>query len=181
MDLYVLKLEDGCYYVGLSADSENRYIEHCAGRGAAWTRLHPPLTAVGSYVLVQKNASSFDENAETKRLMARHGVDKVRGGTYTACSLSYAQVAAIREELLSAAGACYRCGKAGHFASSCKQTSTDRIPLGRARLAPFVRAPSRSQAPSRPQAPSRAQAPSQAQPDDEDDDERFYEDDEDDN
>ena len=44
MKLYVLKLEDDCWYVGISMDPLFRIGQHCNGTGAAWTKLHKPLS-----------------------------------------------------------------------------------------------------------------------------------------
>jgi hypothetical protein len=41
--VYVLRLEEGKYYVGWTGDIRRRIEEHFDGRGASWTRLYPPL------------------------------------------------------------------------------------------------------------------------------------------
>ena len=53
MHLYMLPLEDGCYYVGTTVNINKRYNQHAAGTGAAWTKLHPgayPVLADSQYV-----------------------------------------------------------------------------------------------------------------------------------
>lgn len=40
--LYVIACRGGSLYTGVSTDVERRYAEHCAGRGARYTRSHPP-------------------------------------------------------------------------------------------------------------------------------------------
>ena len=43
MMLYVLKLEDECWYVGISKDPVYRISQHCGGTGSAWCKKHKPL------------------------------------------------------------------------------------------------------------------------------------------
>ena len=80
--VYVLKLQDSCWYVGYSADPETRIASHFLGRGARWTQLHPPL-AVES---LQPGDEKL-ENVVTIALMARHGFQLVRGGRYVAADM----------------------------------------------------------------------------------------------
>ncbi|MGK5084994.1 GIY-YIG nuclease family protein [Bdellovibrionota bacterium FG-1] len=52
--LYVLECDDGSCYTGISPDPVKRFAVHCAGKGAAYTRMHPPKTLlvtepVGTY------------------------------------------------------------------------------------------------------------------------------------
>ena len=41
--LYVLELEDECYYVGIAYDIKHRFESHMSGGGSKWTKLHKPL------------------------------------------------------------------------------------------------------------------------------------------
>lgn len=41
--LYLLECHDGSYYAGISTDVEARFKVHLAGKGARYTRAHPPL------------------------------------------------------------------------------------------------------------------------------------------
>ena len=70
------------------------------GAGAAWTRLHPPLPGKDFRVLrpVQGSAG-LDEDRETKEWMRRYGIDKVRGGSYAAPTLTPAQREALQREM----------------------------------------------------------------------------------
>ena len=113
--IYVLELKHGKYYVGKSADPQKRFDEHRAGHGSAWTRLHPPIRIER----LMKGASAFDEDRYVKEYMARHGVENVRGGSYSAVELDEVQRHAIQQELRGASDACMRCGRRGHFVGSC--------------------------------------------------------------
>lgn len=82
--LYVLKLEDGCYYVGQSAEVHKRIQLHNAGNGAAWTRLHAPLALVEckrTWTSDRKSAET-KENLLTLEMMKKYGWQKVRGGWF---------------------------------------------------------------------------------------------------
>jgi hypothetical protein len=63
----------------------------------------------------------FVEDAVTKRYMAQHGIDKVRGGSYCTLQLSAAQMATLQHELRGATDCCFACGAAGHFVQQCPQ------------------------------------------------------------
>lgn len=45
--LYVIECTDGSLYTGITVDIEARYAAHCAGKGARYTRSHPPLRLLG--------------------------------------------------------------------------------------------------------------------------------------
>ena len=75
--VYVLRLEDDCWYVGYSADLETRIAQHFLGRGADWTRRHVPVGVES----VQRGDVHL-ETALTVALMAKYHWKKVRGGKY---------------------------------------------------------------------------------------------------
>lgn len=75
--VYVLRLEDDCWYVGYSADLETRIAQHFLGRGADWTRLHVPVGVES----VQRGDVHL-ETVVTVALMAKYHWKKVRGGRY---------------------------------------------------------------------------------------------------
>ncbi len=41
--VYLLECRDGSIYTGIAIDVAARFEAHCAGRGARYTRSHPPL------------------------------------------------------------------------------------------------------------------------------------------
>lgn len=46
--LYLLECVDGSLYAGISTDVERRYAEHAAGKGARYTRAHPPVRLIAA-------------------------------------------------------------------------------------------------------------------------------------
>ena len=41
--VYLLECKDGSIYTGIAVDVDARFAAHCAGKGARYTRSHPPL------------------------------------------------------------------------------------------------------------------------------------------
>ena len=113
--IYVLRLEGGKYYVGKTDNVQRRYQEHLNGKGSAWTREHSPVKLERTI----KGASVFDEDKIVKELMAKHGIDNVRGGAYVNKKLDAVQTEALTRELRGATDCCNKCGKSGHFAARC--------------------------------------------------------------
>jgi putative endonuclease len=46
--LYLLECEGGSYYAGIALDVEERFYRHVFGRGARYTRSHPPLKVIAA-------------------------------------------------------------------------------------------------------------------------------------
>jgi len=76
--VYVLKLEDECYYVGITMNLNQRLAQHWTGQGAKWTRLHKPVE-------VMRAVYQGNEQAITNEMIAIYGRDAVRGGSHTKC------------------------------------------------------------------------------------------------
>ncbi len=59
--LYLLECSDGSYYAGISTDVEARFRAHLAGKGARYTRAHPPLRILAFRVFADRAAASRAE------------------------------------------------------------------------------------------------------------------------
>ena len=85
--LYILELQGGHFYVGLTGDVAVRFSQHAAGEGANWTSLHKPMRVIRSINTGTKNAREAAklEDMVTVELMLRHGTERIRGGCYCQC------------------------------------------------------------------------------------------------
>lgn len=89
--LYVLELEDGKWYVGITSKTpEIRFEEHVRGYYAAgWTKKYRPRKVVHTEDLgvISKAEAEEIEHRRTKELMREYGWENVRGGRFR--SLDY--------------------------------------------------------------------------------------------
>jgi len=118
--LYILKCAQGKYYVGKTDNVGARVANHRAGKGSAWTAKYTPIEVMETRPIT----SPYDETNVTKELMKKYGIQNVRGGAYASLELSEETEDLIRHELRDAIGACFKCGKPGHFANQCKRRSS---------------------------------------------------------
>ena len=85
--LYVLRLEDGKFYVGITSKTpEVRMREHQNGvRAAYWTVKHKPIEIIYTEDLgqIEKSKAEKRENKMTRALMKQRGMNNVRGGDLT--------------------------------------------------------------------------------------------------
>jgi predicted GIY-YIG superfamily endonuclease len=75
--VYVLGLEDDCFYVGWTRDLEKRLAEHKTGKGSKWTKQHK----YKELITVLPGDTRL-ENKIAKKWINRYGYDRVRGGIY---------------------------------------------------------------------------------------------------
>ena len=82
--LYVLELEDGCFYVGTTKDIKARFNEHKDGEGATFTKLHKPIRIVEHWCTgeVDRRKAYIVESAITIKYAVKFGGEKVKGGKY---------------------------------------------------------------------------------------------------
>lgn len=119
VSLYCLLLEGGRYYVGKSNNVEVRLEDHLHHEGSEWTILHKPV----SVCEIRHDCDDWDEDKFVKQMMALHGVDKVRGGSYSQSVLPQFVKDLLVREIRGATNRCFRCGASDHFSSSCDVAS----------------------------------------------------------
>ena len=113
--IYVLLLNDNCYYIGKTTKNvEERFNEHMKG-SAAWTMLHRPIKIIETL----NTTNSMEEDIVTKKYMLKYGIEYVRGGSYTKITLDDWMIQALKHEFSSIDNCCYKCKKPGHFAKEC--------------------------------------------------------------
>ena len=65
--VYLIECRNGAWYAGITNDLAARYAAHVAGKGARYTRAHPPVRLLGSRPFFDRSAASKAEYA-LKRL-----------------------------------------------------------------------------------------------------------------
>jgi putative endonuclease len=55
--LYLLECIDGSIYTGIAVDIHKRYAVHAAGRGARYTRSHPPVRILAALQLPDRSSA----------------------------------------------------------------------------------------------------------------------------
>jgi putative endonuclease len=56
--LYLIECNDGSLYAGITNDLAARYQAHAEGRGARYTRSHPPVRLIGARPYESRSAAS---------------------------------------------------------------------------------------------------------------------------
>lgn len=117
-NLYVLRLAHNRYYVGKTTNTVKiRYEQHKKGFGSQWTKLYKPVEIIEQF----ESTNKFIEDMYTKKYMDLFGIDYVRGGSYSSVELEDWQIKSLTHELRTSNDLCFKCGKHGHYASTCKK------------------------------------------------------------
>ena len=138
--VYTLQLKQGKYYVGSSSDPNYRFVQHTRGGlgGAAWTTKYAPVKMIACRQVANLigGGGRKQEDAETKKVMRKYGIENVRGGTYSQVNLSDAITSALRAHIFKKkrlpkhfkqmekwheADACMKCGSTKHWSSACRK------------------------------------------------------------
>jgi putative endonuclease len=64
--VYLIECADGSLYTGIAIDVDRRYREHAAGKGARYTRSHPPARLLASFPHPDRSAALKAEAAMKK-------------------------------------------------------------------------------------------------------------------
>ena len=59
--LYLIECEDGSIYTGITVDVEARYAAHVSGKGARYTRSHPPKKLLARVAFPDRSSASKAE------------------------------------------------------------------------------------------------------------------------
>ena len=59
--LYLIECRDGSLYAGITTDVAARYATHLSGKGARYTRSHPPVQLIGSVAYPDRSSASKAE------------------------------------------------------------------------------------------------------------------------
>lgn len=78
--VYLIECADGSLYTGVAVDVEKRYAEHATGKGARYTRSHPPARLLATFPHPDRSSALKAEYAikqlspGEKRALARQGM-----------------------------------------------------------------------------------------------------------
>jgi predicted GIY-YIG superfamily endonuclease len=79
MNIYVLKLQRGKYYIGSTISKYLWRIDtHYNKHGSKWTQIYKPKKVVE----VHYNCDEYEEDRITLKYMSKYGIENVRGGTF---------------------------------------------------------------------------------------------------
>ncbi|MFT3850063.1 MAG: GIY-YIG nuclease family protein [Propionivibrio sp.] len=59
--LYLIECRDGSIYTGITVDVAARYAAHACGKGARYTRAHPPVRLLASVPFPDRSSASRAE------------------------------------------------------------------------------------------------------------------------
>ena len=81
--LYILRLEDNCWYVGTTNNPSSRLQQHHEQSASSWTSLHKVIGEISTLkdFGYSETEAKLQEDVEVKRLMKQYGIDHVRGGS----------------------------------------------------------------------------------------------------
>ena len=69
--LYLIECRNGSVYTGITVDVDRRYAQHCGGRGARYTRAHPPARLLAAFEYPDRASASRAEHAVKQLTPAR--------------------------------------------------------------------------------------------------------------
>ena len=122
VNIYVLELEQGKYYVGKTNHTFQRFNQHVTGDGAEWTKKYK----VKDLFAFHKNRTDADENRITLQMMKKYGVKNVRGGSWCQLKLSKSSIKSLenringrRHSKVKSSKKCTKCGRNNHNANNC--------------------------------------------------------------
>lgn len=82
--VYLIECRDGSLYTGVAIDVDRRYAEHVAGKGARYTRAHPPLRLLARFECADRAAACRAEYAvkqlpaAQKRMLCDEGATRFK-------------------------------------------------------------------------------------------------------
>jgi ribosome-associated protein len=91
--VYLIECKDGSIYTGIAVDVDARYAAHKSGRGARYTRSHPPQRLLAAFACTDRSAASREEY-RIKRLSHREKCEFSRSRGFAGQGLSQGETMA---------------------------------------------------------------------------------------
>ncbi len=96
--IYVLRLVDNKFYVGMTTRNLARIWEHVEGEGAKWTKKYPPIKG-NEVKWLDDRLFPLDENRITLEMMRDYGIENVRGGSWCQMKLTSRQIYGVKKRI----------------------------------------------------------------------------------
>jgi hypothetical protein len=113
--IYILKLEQGKYYVGKTNNPYFRLESHFNLNGSLWTKKYKPIRVLE----LKSNCDDYDEDKITRQCMDKYGINNVRGGSFVSIKLKKSTINILNQMSNGTNNKCFICEKGGHFVKDC--------------------------------------------------------------
>lgn len=77
--VYILLCQDGSFYTGYTVDVNRRFLQHKTGKGASYTRSHPPIRVLYTESFATKEEALRRER-QIKNLSRNKKISLMGGG-----------------------------------------------------------------------------------------------------
>ena len=120
VDVFVLRLENGKYWVGGSQNLLRTLGGHlCHPLVGAWLQLNNPIEVISVF----RRRPRSDVGDALLLMMGIFGIDNVRGVTCPNLNLTQRQMERVTRHSVQYVGCCYRCMANGHAGQDCPNPS----------------------------------------------------------
>lgn len=119
--VYVVETKiPGYFYVGKSANPDERIRQHNQGSGSEFCKVHGGIARRVQRLTPETDNACIDEQQELLAQMLKHGFNNVRGWEFiNAGNLTAVECDNIKTLVVGSGDLCRNCGGSGHFYTEC--------------------------------------------------------------